>query len=339
MIAFQENASLEHLNTFRIPARAKGLTYVESLEGLDELVRHPRFSEGPRLILGGGSNILFTRDFDGLVVKVNLAGISAVESDNHVLVTVCAGENWHAFVQYCIDRNWGGIENLSLIPGTVGAAPIQNIGAYGVEIQQVIEYVDGVDLTTGEHRRLNPQECQFGYRESVFKQQLREKFFVSSITLRMTRKLHHLNTGYGAIREVLERKKIAQPTLRDVSEAVIAIRRSKLPDPAVIGNAGSFFKNPMVPADIAAAIRKDHPSMPSYSIDSQYVKIPAGWLIEQCGWKGKKMGRVGVHEQQALVLVNFGGGNGEEILALATKIQDSVREKFGVSLMTEVNIV
>jgi UDP-N-acetylmuramate dehydrogenase len=340
MITFQEHASLQHLNTFRIAARARVLTHIDSLEDLHELTQHHYFTESRRLILGGGSNILFTRDFDGLMIKVNITGKSVIEeSDHHVLVSAGAGENWHAFVQHCIDQDWGGLENLSLIPGTVGAAPIQNIGAYGVELQKVIEYVDGVDLTSGVHRRLNREECQFGYRESVFKHLLRENFFISSITLRLTKKDHHLDTRYGAIQEVLDRNKITQPTIRDVGDAVIAIRRSKLPDPAVIGNAGSFFKNPTVRVEVADALRKDHPSMPSYPVDSQHVKIPAGWLIEQCGWKGKRMGHVGVHEQQALVLVNFGGAKGEEIFVLATKIQESVNKTFGVFLMTEVNII
>lgn len=340
MIAFQEHASLEHLNTFRIAARARVLTQVDSLDALHELTHHPYFLESRRLILGGGSNILFTKDFDGLVIKVNITGKTVIEeSDQHVLVSAGAGENWHAFVQHCIDQDWGGIENLSLIPGTTGAAPIQNIGAYGVELQKVIEHVDGVDLTTGEHRRLEREECQFGYRESVFKHHLREIFFISSITLRLTKKEHHLDTRYGAIHEVLERNKITQPTIRDVGDAVIAIRRSKLPDPVMIGNAGSFFKNPSVRIEVANALRKQHPSMPSYPVDSQYVKIPAGWLIEQCGWKGKRMGNVGVHEQQALVLVNFGGAKGEEIFVLASKIQESVNKTFGVSLTTEVNII
>lgn len=340
MVIFQEHVSLEHLNTFRIAARARVLTQIGSLEELHELTQHPYFMQSQRLILGGGSNILFTRDFDGLVIKVTIQGKSVMEeSDHHVLVSVGAGENWHAFVQHCIGQNWGGIENLSLIPGTVGAAPIQNIGAYGVELQKVIEYVDGVDLTSGVHRRFHREECQFGYRESVFKHLLRENFFISSITLRLTKKDHHLDTRYGAIQEVLSRNKITQPTIRDVGDAVIAIRQSKLPDPAVIGNAGSFFKNPTVRVKVADALRKDHPSIPLYPVDSQYVKIPAGWLIEQCGWKGKKMGHVGVHEQQALVLVNFGGAKGEEIFVLATKIQESVSKTFGISLMTEVNII
>ncbi len=335
-----ENASLQRLNTFGIQVKARYLVHINSQDELSELTKEPIFTQVPRLILGGGSNILFTKDFDGLVMKVDILGKRVVsETDETVLVDIGAGEVWHSLVLYCIDKDWGGIENLSLIPGTAGAAPIQNIGAYGVEIQKVVEYVDGMDLITGDHRRFTHGECQFGYRESVFKQDLREKFFISSITLRLSKKYHQFDTHYGAIREVLDRNKITHPTIREVSDAVISIRRSKLPDPSVIGNAGSFFKNPTVDRAVAETIRKSYPNIPLYQIDNQNVKIPAGWLIEQCGWKGKQVGRVGVHEQQALVLVNLGGGNGEEIFQLATKIQESVGKKFGVSLMTEVNII
>ncbi len=335
-----ENASLQRFNTFGIHAKAKFLVHLASLDEFAALASEPTFIRSPRLILGGGSNILFTKDFDGLVMKVDIMGKTTVkESAESVWVTVGAGEPWHPFVLHCVDRGWGGIENLSLIPGTVGAAPIQNIGAYGVEIQKVIEHVDGMDLSTGDHRRFTRDECRFGYRESVFKHDLRENFFISSITLRLTKKYHQVETHYGAIREVLDRNKITQPTIKEVSDAVVAIRTSKLPDPSVIGNAGSFFKNPTVSIEHADAIRRSHPTMPVYPVDNQNVKLPAGWLIEQCGWKGKRVGRVGVHEQQALVLVNFGGGEGAEIYQLAVKIQESVSKTFGVALMTEVNII
>lgn len=339
MAALKENVSLRHLNTFGIDVKARYLAEVADLGAVQQLLDHPVFQRERRLILGGGSNILFTRDFEGLVIHNRIVGKRIIkETDSEVVVEVGAGENWHAFVEHCLSRNWGGIENLSLIPGTTGAAPIQNIGAYGVEIQRVLEWVDGVDLMTGTIRRFTRDECRLGYRESVFKHTLREKFFISSITLRLTRKNHRLDTQYGAIREVLERRNITTPTVRDVSDAVIYIRRSKLPDPAVIGNAGSFFKNPLVSLEQAETMRKSFPGMPSYPSDNQNVKIPAGWLIEQCGWKGKKFGRAGVHEQQALVLVNLGGASGEEILSLSERILASVREKFGVNLSKEVNI-
>lgn len=340
MITLHEHAPLLRLNTFGVDAHARYFAEVADDAGLEELRKHPVLQDQRCLILGGGSNILFTRDFDGLIIHNVTKGIQVVGEDNEtVTVKAASGENWHGLVMYCLERNWGGIENLSLIPGTTGAAPIQNIGAYGMEIKQVIEAVEGIDLVSGQHRRFTPAECQFGYRESVFKRSLREKFFISSITLRLTKKNHRLDTQYGAIREVLERKKITAPTPRDVSDAVIAIRQSKLPDPAVIGNAGSFFKNPTVPQAVADLIRREHPSMPSYPTENQNVKIPAGWLIEQCGWKGKKVGRVGIHPLQALVIVNYGGGSGEEILALSEEIRASVKRKFNVELMTEVNII
>ena len=339
-MTIQENASLKELNTFGIPAKARYLAHITSAKTLDVLTKNPLFGSVKHLILGGGSNMLFTKDYDGLIMKVDINGKTVLEeTESDVLISVGAGENWHQFVLYCISHGWGGLENLSLIPGSVGAAPIQNIGAYGVEIEKSVEYVDGIDLTTGEPRRLTHPECRFGYRESVFKHDLHEKFFISSVTLRLTKKNHRLDTHYGAIKEVLERNKITHPGIKEISDAVIDIRRSKLPDPSVIGNAGSFFKNPTVNAEFARVLQQGHPSMPVYPVDNQYVKIPAGWLIEQCGWKGKKSGRVGVHERQALVLVNFGDGNGEEILQLATEIQDSVKKKFGVTLMTEVNII
>ena len=340
MIAIQENVSLEHLNTFGLKVNARYFIDITSLEALSELTRHQVFRDQRRLILGGGSNILFTRDFDGLVIRVRLAGKRVVkQTDDHVWLSIGAGEVWHDTVLYCLDQNWGGIENLSLIPGTVGAAPIQNIGAYGVEIQNVLHSVDGVDLSSSTHRSFTREECHFGYRESVFKRDLREIFFISSVTLRLTRNNHRLDTKYGAIQERLAEKKIASPTIRDLSDAVIHIRRSKLPDPAVTGNAGSFFKNPVVSESVAADIRREHPELPSYRSENQLVKIPAGYLIEQCGWKGKRMGSVGVHVNQSLVLVNYGRASGKEILQLANIIQRDVEQKFGITLKMEVNIL
>ncbi len=340
MIALKENVSLRPLNTFGVEARARYFVEVNNRGELDELLKHPVLRDQRRLILGGGSNVLFTRDFDGLIIRVRIKGTElSEEKRDYVLLSIGAGEVWHEMVMHCIEHDWGGIENLSLIPGTVGAAPIQNIGAYGVELMQVIHAVDGVDLATAVRRTLTPDECGFGYRDSIFKHALKENFFISSITLRLTKVTHQMNVAYGAIREQLEQKKIVSPTIRDVSDAVIAIRRSKLPDPAVIGNAGSFFKNPVVTPDVAAEIKRVFPKIPFYSAENQYVKIPAGWLIEQCGWKGKRNGNVGVHAQQALVLVNHGKGTGEEIVELSKQIQQSVKEKFNIALATEVNII
>jgi UDP-N-acetylmuramate dehydrogenase len=291
-------------------------------------------------ILGGGSNILFTGDFNGLLIKVDLKGIQILEEADHfVKVKVAAGENWHGFVQKAVRNDWGGVENLSLIPGTVGAAPIQNIGAYGVEIQSMIENVEGIDLSSGHLKVFSNDECEFGYRESVFKRGLKKKYFISSITLRLTKKSHQLNTSYGAIKDTLNEMNVTDVTIQTISEAVIKIRQSKLPDPSVVGNAGSFFKNPTIALSRYETLLQTHSSMPGYQVDNQNIKVPAGWLIEQCGWKGKTIKNVGVHPKQALVLVNYGDGSGAEILALAKQIQASVLQKFEINLTPEVNIL
>ena len=340
MIQIQENISLQRLNTFGIEAKAKYFIEVVSTTQLEELIRHPVYRDHSHLILGSGSNVLFTKDYEGIIIKCALSGISIRnENDDFVLLKGGAGENWHSLVMHCIQHNWGGVENLSLIPGTVGAAPMQNIGAYGVEIKDVIECVNGIDLGTGIERSFTSSDCKFNYRESIFKQELKEKYFISSITLRLTKKNHQIKTAYGAIKEVLNKHSVLQPTIKDVSDAVIAIRQSKLPDPQLIGNAGSFFKNPAVSESVLEEMKKDYPSIPFYPTDNQYFKISAAWLIDQCGWKGKKFGSIGVHPLQALVLVNYGDGKGEEIFQLATRIQHSVKEKFGVTLTTEVNII
>ena len=340
MIQIQENISLQRLNTFGIEAKAKYFIEVVSTTQLEELIRHPVYRDHSHLILGSGSNVLFTKDYEGIIIKCALSGISIRnENDDFVLLKGGAGENWHSLVMHCIQHNWGGVENLSLIPGTVGAAPMQNIGAYGVEIKDVIECVNGIDLGTGIERSFTSSDCKFNYRESIFKQELKEKYFISSITLRLTKKNHQIKTAYGAIKEVLNKHSVLQPTIKDVSDAVIAIRQSKLPDPQLIGNAGSFFKNPAVSESVLEEMKKDYPSIPFYPTDNQHFKIPAAWLIDQCGWKGKKFGSIGVHPLQALVLVNYGDGKGEEIFQLATRIQHSVKEKFGVTLTTEVNII
>jgi UDP-N-acetylmuramate dehydrogenase len=269
-----------------------------------------------------------------------LKGIEVIDqNEHHSTIKVASGEVWHDLVLYAIANDLGGIENLSLIPGTVGAAPMQNIGAYGVEVKEVIVKVDAINRSTGEVRSFSRDECMFGYRESVFKHQLKEKYFISSVTLSLTNKSHQLNTSYGAIADTLKQLNVLQPTIRDVSDAVISIRRSKLPDPKVIGNAGSFFKNPVIDAGKYKRIKDQHPSMPGYTSDNQEVKVPAGWLIEQCSLKGIRIGDVGVHQHQALVLVNYDNGSGKEILELSKKIQHAVKEKFDIELHAEVNIV
>ncbi len=340
MLKIEENKSLKSLNTFGIDVKAAHFVIISSLDQFQELLQTTIYKNEKHLILGGGSNMLFTKDFDGLVIKVDLKGIDIVNrTEESVTIKVASGEVWHELVMHCVQKNWGGVENLSLIPGLTGAAPIQNIGAYGVEIKNVIKNVNGIDLSTGELRSFNNEECCFGYRESVFKHALKEKYFISSVTLTLTQKSHQFNVEYGAIRDTLKSMYITTPSVKSISDAVIAIRQSKLPDPRVIGNAGSFFKNPSITQQHYQSLQNSFPQIPSYPSVNQEVKVPAGWLIEQCGWKGKKINKVGVHSHQALVLVNYGNGNGEEIFDLAMKISLSVREKFSISLTPEVNII
>ncbi|HRG79479.1 MAG TPA: UDP-N-acetylmuramate dehydrogenase [Cyclobacteriaceae bacterium] len=336
----EENISLRPYNTFGIEANARHFCKISSVDQLIELIKTPVYKNEPHLVLGGGSNVLFTKDYAGLVIKADLKGINIEEeTDDSVLLNVKSGEVWHELVMYCVQRQWGGIENLSLIPGTVGAAPIQNIGAYGVEIKEVIQKVDGIDLMTGEHKSFNNDECHFGYRESIFKYQLKENFFISSVTLSLTKKNHQFNTSYGAITDTLKAMNITHPTLKSISDAVIHIRRNKLPDPSLIGNAGSFFKNPTISLSHYENLKSSYPKIPGYPSVNQEVKVPAGWLIEQCDWKGKRINNIGVHTQQALVLVNYGDGKGEEIFQLAMQILSSVKEKFNIILTPEVNLI
>ncbi len=340
MIPISEHVSLKAFNTFGIDVHADFFCTVRSVQEFVALTQTATYRQQRSLTLGGGSNVLFLDDFKGLVIKNEIKGIETLhETDDYIIVRVGAGEVWHEFVMYCMQHNWGGIENLSLIPGTVGAAPMQNIGAYGVEVKDVIENVDAVDVRTGELHTFSNEECQFGYRESVFKGTLKEKFFISSVTLRLHKKKHQLHTSYGAIREVLASKKISSPTIQNISEAVIEIRSGKLPDPAKVGNAGSFFKNPVVTQNYFAELKKTYPTIPGYVSENQEVKVPAGWLIEQCGWKGKRIGDAGVHTHQALVLVNHGSATGAEIFSLANEVKKSVKMKFNIELSTEVNII
>jgi UDP-N-acetylmuramate dehydrogenase len=340
MLSIQQKVDLQPYNTFGIKALAKYFTSVHSVEEAKELFKSDLFKNEKHFFIGGGSNILLTKDFEGLIIKVDIKGIETVhEDDATISLKVGAGENWHAFVCYCVDHNYGGAENLSLIPGTVGAAPMQNIGAYGVEIKKIIESVEGLEIASGKVQLFTNETCHFGYRESVFKQALKDKYLISSVTLTLTKKDHAYNVSYGAIEEVLKQKNIQQLSVKDISDAVIHIRKTKLPDPTRIGNAGSFFKNPSIQADLLDLIKKEYPSIPSYATDTALVKIPAGWLIEQCGWKGKTFDNIGVHKDQALVLVNYGGGEGENIWRLAMKIQESVKEKFNITLQPEVNIL
>lgn len=333
----QKNISLQAYNTFGIAVNAQQFVEINALSDLEYLPALVKENENI-LILGGGSNLLFTQDYNGLVIKNNLKGISQIKEDaDTILIKAMAGETWHNLVMYCVENNFGGIENLSLIPGCVGASPIQNIGAYGVELKDVFVELEAMELQTGNIITVDKITCNFGYRNSIFKQEWKGKYIIISVTLQL-QKNPKLNTSYGAIQHTLSKNNITNPSIKDISDAVIAIRQSKLPDPKVIGNAGSFFKNPEVEKSVYDNLLKQFPDMPGYLISDTIIKIPAGWLIEQCGFKGKLIGNTGAHKDQALVLVNYGGATGKEIINLAMQIQKTVFEKFGVTIEPEVNV-
>ncbi|MEL6866102.1 MAG: UDP-N-acetylmuramate dehydrogenase [Bacteroidota bacterium] len=330
------NHSLKNHNTFQIDVRAKAFVQVHNLAELRAALSQPL---RPLFILGGGSNMLLTKDLDALVIKNSIKGIRIIRSYRHcVHVEAGAGEDWHGLVRWCLSHNLAGLENLSLIPGTVGAAPIQNIGAYGVELTDVFVRLEAIHRETGERRIFRHADCVFAYRDSIFKNELKDQYIITRVVLRLSRQAQP-NTSYGAIRQTLEKMGIQQPTIQDISKAVIQIRSSKLPDPAVIGNSGSFFKNPVVKDEQFQHLIKDYPTMPHYRLSLEDVKIPAGWLIEQCGWKGKRIGDAGCHERQALVLVNHGKATGQEILALSKQIQTDVWERFRIRIIREVNVI
>jgi UDP-N-acetylmuramate dehydrogenase len=333
----EENVDIAPYTTFGINANAQSLAVFTTTEELTELLHVNKGRD--TMVLGGGSNVLFTKDYPGLVLVNRIKGINVIqESKDEVTVEVGAGENWHEFVLYCIDQGWGGIENLSLIPGSVGASPMQNIGAYGVEIKDIFKELTALNIQELKEEKFNHSQCEFGYRESIFKRALKGKYIITSVTYRLN-KNPKLNTSYGAIEDELARKNIKNPTLKEVSDAVIAIRQSKLPDPKEIGNAGSFFKNPVVKLDVYKKIQKEHPNAPNYPIDDNYVKVPAGWLIDTAGWKGKRFGSFGVHVNQALVLVNYDYAKGGDIYDLSQQILDDIQSKFGILLEREVNII
>ncbi len=336
----QENVSLKPYNTFGLEARARHFIELHDEGELQQLWESGALKRDDLLILGGGSNILLCNDFNGLVVLNRLKGITVVEeTEEEVVLEVASGEIWHDLVMHCVDRGWAGIENLSLIPGTVGAAPMQNIGAYGVEIREVLESVRFLSLEDGKIHTYNNQACRFGYRESVFKHELKGKVFILGIRIRLKKQGYTLNTSYGAIRETLEQWGITEPGLADVSRAVIHIRQSKLPDPAELGNSGSFFKNPEIPSGQYDKLKSQYPDIPGYPLAGDLVKVPAGWLIEQSGWKGKRVGNTGSHARQALVLVNYGEASGEEIRNLAMQIIADIENRFGIRLNPEVNFI
>ncbi|MVO09226.1 UDP-N-acetylmuramate dehydrogenase [Flavobacterium sp. TP390] len=333
---FENNFSLQPYNTFRINALAKQFVAVHSKEELASVLQN----HNDIFILGGGSNMLLTQNINKLVVHVALKGIEIVDTnDDFVWVKAQAGENWHEFVLYCIEKNYGGLENLSLIPGNVGTTPIQNIGAYGVEIKDTFFCCEAMEIASQKIVTFDKESCAFGYRESVFKNELTNQYIITSVTFKLTKKNHTLNTSYGAIEEQLAKQNISNPTLKEVSNAVIAIRQSKLPDPKELGNSGSFFKNPIVPKQLYEQVKLKFPNMPHYPVSETEVKVPAGWLIEQAGFKGKRFGDAGIHKNQALVLVNYGTATGAEILAVAQNIQKTILEQFGISIEAEVNII
>jgi len=335
----QENVSLKPYNTFGVDASARYFADASSVEELTETLKNSN-PQTPILFLGGGSNLLLTKDFEGLAIRLNFKGITEeINNENEVLVTAKAGENWHQFVIFCLEKNYGGLENLSLIPGNVGTSPMQNIGAYGTEIKDVFQSCKVLNLDTSGIEVFDLEKCRFGYRDSIFKQEGKGKYVILEVTFRLTRTVHRINVEYGAIQSELENLGILNPTIQDVSKAVINIRQSKLPDPNVIGNAGSFFKNPTIPLAQYETLKLKFDQIPGYP-NGDLVKIPAGWLIEQCGWKGKQIGNVASHRQQALVIINATGtASGKEIFDFSTMIIESVKEKYGILLEREVNII
>ncbi len=333
---FQKNISLKPFNTFGINAFAENYISISEISQLQEIITKYK----DVFILSGGSNILLTQNINKPVIHLNLKGIQVLQDKNNkVLIQVQAGENWHEFVLWCLDKDFGGIENLSLIPGNVGTSPMQNIGAYGIEIKDVFYELEALEIATGKIKIFDKASCNFGYRESVFKNKLKGKYIILNVSFKLTNKVHKTNISYGAIQLELENKNIKTPSIKDISNAVISLRQSKLPDPKKIGNSGSFFKNPVIYTEQFNDLKSKFANIPNYKISDKQIKVPAGWLIEQCGFKGKKFGDAGVHEKQALVLVNYGQANGDEILNLANRIQKSVLNKFGIELEMEVNVV
>jgi UDP-N-acetylmuramate dehydrogenase len=333
----QQNISLKPYNTFGIESEARYFVSVNTIEELREALALPKYLK--KFLLGGGSNMLLTGPIDALVIHVNLKGIS-IENENqdHIHLCCMAGENWHDFVLHCIDNNYGGLENMSLIPGNVGTAPIQNIGAYGVELKDVFIKCDAIEIATFKEVSFTHQQCNFGYRNSIFKTTHKGKYVITRVTFKLTKNNHKIQTQYGAINEHLSMNNITSPTIKQVSDAVIAIRQSKLPDPKKLGNSGSFFKNPVVDSKTFEAFHTKFPEAPFYALANSEFKIPAGWLIEQAGFKAKRYGDAGVHKNQALVLVNYGNATGAQIWELALKIQQKVAKDFGITIEPEVNV-
>lgn len=334
----QENISLKSYNTFGIEASAR---YFVEITDLDVLKKALGLKGYPEIfVLSGGSNMLLTRDLNRLVLHINLKGISILEeNESEVVLRVMAGENWHNLVLWTLDKGYGGLQNLALIPGNTGTAPIQNIGAYGVELKDVFQGCEGMEVQSRELRYFSKEQCQFGYRDSFFKREGKGKYIITAVDLRLSKKEHKINIDYAPLKAKLLERGIKTPDISDIAQAVIAVRSSKLPDPNELGNSGSFFKNPVISEEEFQKLKKNHSELPAYKLDNNTVKIPAAWLIDQCGLKGKRFGDAGVHKNQALVLVNYGTASGKEILELAGRVQSEVKEKFGISLEPEVNII
>jgi UDP-N-acetylmuramate dehydrogenase len=330
--------SLKKYNTFGIEAKAKKFVAVHSVEELKIMLQQNQ--EEKKFILGGGSNMLLTKDIEALVIHIDLKGKKIIrEDEDFAWVESQAGENWHEFVLWTIDQNFGGLENMSLIPGNVGTTPVQNIGAYGTEMKDTFVSCETIKIDTGELKTFTNAECRFGYRESIFKNEAKDQYIITSVVFKLTRKNHKINTSYGDITAELDKNNITLPTLKDISDAVIAIRKSKLPDPKELGNSGSFFKNPIVQKSDFERIHKQFPEMKYFVVSDTEVKVPAGWLIERAGFKGKRFGDAGIHKNQALVLVNYGNATGSEILAVARNIQETIFKTFGIRIEAEVNII
>lgn len=333
-----EHVSLKSYNTFGIEASAREFVDVTSLNDLIEVLK--KHSKANKFFLGGGSNLLLTKNIDALVIHINIKGKEVIKEENgSVYVKIQAGENWHDFVLWCIANNFGGIENLSLIPGNVGTSPIQNIGAYGVELKDVFVECEAIHVATLESKTFKNKDCKFDYRNSIFKQKLKGQYIITNVTFKLTKENHILKTSYGAIQSELNDRNISTPTIKDVSDAVIRIRQSKLPDPKEIGNSGSFFKNPIISIDHFNELLINFPEIPSYKVSNDQIKIPAGWLIEKAGFKGKRFGDYGVHKNQALVLVNYGSSNGQDIYDLSRLIQKTISRIFNIDLEAEVNVI
>lgn len=338
MTKIHTNFSLKNFNTFGIEAKARKFVAVDSVAELKSVLKQ---HEGEKkFILGGGSNMLLTQDIDALVIHIDLKGKKVIqENEDYVWVECQAGENWHEFVLWTLAQNYGGLENMSLIPGNVGTTPVQNIGAYGAEIKDTMTSCEAIKIDTFETKTFSNSDCHFGYRESIFKQEVKDQYIITAVVFQLRKRNHTINTGYGDIQSELSKKEIENPTIQDVSNAVIAIRKSKLPDPKDLGNSGSFFKNPILLKSDFEKIHVQFPDMKYYDVSETEVKVPAGWLIEQAGFKGKRFGDAGIHKNQALVLVNYGNATGQEILAVSKDIQKTIYEKFGIQIEAEVNVI